>query len=191
VIHWEKFIDGKPLEDISWEYGLYENLYFPKKYTYSLFADSSKEPRTSRVMTLKEVKFNNPILPATFDISHLDLKYGDRYVDNIVKTLTVYDGKSFVPATDFVYVTDRPKARGTSLFVSVTLALLPAFVITAALLMRLRARRSCSLIIHSNLTVLRWASITETISASQVSRAGISATSKSPTVGPSVLYKWA
>ena len=105
LVSYEMSCFGKPEQTRRCSFREVEGIFIPSEFEYKHFrwADVEEAYLTlHRRFTLKEVQVNEPLEPGVFEIENLGLEYGDRMVDRIENRLTVFDGKQFVPAEQFI-----------------------------------------------------------------------------------------
>ncbi len=91
--------------------------------------DGTIHPSFIRTITMQKTVLNSPVSDDEFNVGQFRFRYGDRMVDEIKGSLSVYDGAKYVPAEEFVVddaklnpakvviqdskqKTDGPKPRG-------------------------------------------------------------------------------
>lgn len=99
--------DGSPQVTRSWVYRLIDGIRIPEEFHYKFVSTPGTDLRLDRHLVLVEARLNQPIPAGTFSEEGLDLARGDRYVDDIAKTLQVHDGKLLVPPEEYRAVEGR------------------------------------------------------------------------------------
>lgn len=95
---------GQPHSTLRCSFREKDGVFIPSEYEYRKFKNSDVDGAyliRHRHFTLKDVRVNETLDPAVFEIEHLGLRYGDRMVDRIENRLMVFDGERFVPAEKF------------------------------------------------------------------------------------------
>lgn len=92
--------DGQLFQKKTWDYGLVDGVYLPKKTTEQIFDRKSGDLSYETTYTYNNLKVNQPIPAETFTYKNLGLKNGDKFVDKILgKEYTYRDGE-LIPADE-------------------------------------------------------------------------------------------
>jgi hypothetical protein len=96
-------IKGGTEHQITLSYERHDGIFIPAKYDYQQIArnEGAVSATDFRSFDLVKCDVNEPIPDSEFEIARLPLEYGDRMLDEIQSTLSVFDGRNFVPAADF------------------------------------------------------------------------------------------
>lgn len=89
---------GRVHQDTKIEYVEKEGIFLPKLVTYKTVGEDGQHISFVRRMELTETTLNQDIDPAVFSPENLGLEEGDRYIDNIKGTESVYEGGRLRPA---------------------------------------------------------------------------------------------
>jgi len=92
--------NGKILENKTWDYGLIDGVYLPKRKTQQEFDYHTGDLANQNTINFIDQKVNNPISNEVFTYKNLGLKNGDKFIDKIENKKYKYQDANLIFVKD-------------------------------------------------------------------------------------------